>query len=127
LLETASYGAFHTDPPLVIALILDFECWESGDHRCLKNSKLGTIEAYLCIAMPALSIVFEAEDLGISSCIISPEQNQACKISKLKKGDTVPLIIGLGYEKKGAFQKKRDRKDLKELVYYEYFGGKKNG
>src|SRR3989344_5213048 len=48
----------------------------------------------------------------------------ASKILKLREGDAIPILIGLGYEKKGAFQKPRTRKDLKKLVSGEYFGGK---
>ncbi|OGF19906.1 hypothetical protein A3D54_00640 [Candidatus Falkowbacteria bacterium RIFCSPHIGHO2_02_FULL_45_15] len=124
LMKTASYGAFHSDPPLLIASVLDFECWECSEHRCVKNTKLGTVEAYLCIAMPTLSICFEALELGINSCILTPEIKSASKILKLREGDAIPILIGLGYEKKGAFQKPRTRKDLKKLVSGEYFGGK---
>lgn len=122
-MKTASFGAFHSDPPLLIALVLSFQCWESSEHRCIKNDKLGTIEAYLCIAMPALNICLEALDLGIDSCMLTPEMKNTSRILKLRKGDMVPLIVGLGYEKKGVFQKPRDRKELKELTYGEYFGG----
>lgn len=122
MIDSASYGAFHTDPPLLIVFVLDSECWETSDHRCIKNDKLGTMEAYLCIAMPALSMVFEATSLGIQSCILTPEQNISSKILKLNKGDQVPIMIGLGYEKPGSFQKKRTRKELKDLTSYEYFG-----
>ena len=124
LMETSSYGGFHNEPPLLIAVILDFEHCESSEHRCVKDGKLGIIEAHLCIAMPALSMVFQAEDLGINSCLLTPEQNSSSKILQLMKGDQVPIMIGFGYEKKEAFQKKRDRKELKELVSYEFFGGK---
>ncbi len=125
IIETASFGAFHTPPPVVIALVLNFECWENSSHRCVKNDKLGTIEAFLCIAMPALNMVFEAQELGINTAIITPEMGVISKLLKIRKSDFVPLVIAFGYEKKGAFQKKRVRKPLKELVYYETFLGRR--
>ncbi len=71
LIGISSYGGFHTDPALIIVLVLDSECWETSDHRCIKNNKVGTIESYLSIAMPALSMVFEAQELGISTCLLT--------------------------------------------------------
>ena len=126
LIRISSYGGFHTDPALIIALVLDFECWETSDHRCVRNSKVGTIESYLSIAMPALSMVFEAQEIGISTCLLTPEMNAASDILKLGRKNSAPLIVGFGYEKKGAFQKKRERKNLNEMVFSEYFGKKGN-
>lgn len=122
LMKTAIYGGFHDDPKVLIAVALDSAHAEASEHRCIKNAKLGTIEAYLCIAMPALSMVFQAQDLGIGSCILTPEQHLSSKILRLRKGDQVPIMIGLGHEKKVAFQKKRERKPLRDLVSYEVFG-----
>ena len=111
---------------MIIALVLDSECWETSDHRCVVNSKLGTIESYLSIAMPALSMVFEAQELGISTCLLTPEMNSASDILKIGKKNSAPLIVGFGYDKKGAFQKKRERKTLNGLVFSEYFGKEGN-
>lgn len=122
LMKTAFYGGFHDDPPLLIAVILDSGCWETSDHRCVRNEKLGTIEAYLSTAMPALSMALQAQDLGIGSCILTPEQEASSKILQLRKGDSILVMMGFGYEKKGAFQKKRERKSLHYLVSYELFG-----
>lgn len=122
LMKTTFYGGFHSDPPLLIAVVLDSAHWEASEHRCIKNAKLGTIEAYLSTAMPALSMVFQAEDLGIDSCILTPEQESSSKILRLRKRDQVPIMIGFGYEKKGAFQKKRERNPLHDSVSYEVFG-----
>lgn len=124
LMKIANYGDFHTDPALIIVLVLKSEYF-GGEHRCVKNEKLGIYESYLCTAMSAVSMVFEAQDTGIDSCLLTPEQNAVSKILKLKKGDIAPVMIGFGYEKKGAFQKKRERKELKELVSYEHYGRKK--
>jgi len=124
LIRISSLGAFHTDPPLIIAIVLRTECWEQSEHRCIKNQRLGTIEAYLSIAMPALNMILEAEDLGISSCLLTPEERGALRVLRLKKGDSVPLIVGFGYEKKSVFQKRRERKNLHEIVSYDHYGGR---
>lgn len=126
LIEISLYSVFHTYPTLIICLVLNSELWEKSDHRCVKNNKVGMVDALLSIAMPALSICFEAVDLGIDSCMLTPETKNTSRILRLRKGDAVPIIIGLGYEKKGAFQKPRERKELKEIVYGEFLGRKIN-
>jgi nitroreductase len=126
MMGAASYGAFHYDPPLIIALVLNRDCWENADHRCVKDSKLGMYEAYLCIAMPALSMIFEAQELGIDSAMLTPKQEDISAILKTASTDSVPLMIALGYEKKGAFQKKRVRKNISELAFSEQFGRQLN-
>ncbi len=126
LMKTTFYGAFHTDPAVIIAVVLKQECWAESNHICIKDSKLGYLEAFICIGQPALIIAFEAEELGVGSSLLSPNPPEAAKILKLRKGDAVHILVGLGYERKGAFQKKRARKELKELVSAEYFGGKTN-
>ncbi len=124
LMKTASYGAFHSDPSLIIALVLDTKCWESADHRCVKDAKLGIYEAYICIGQPALNMVFEAEELGIATALLTPKQTDAAAILKIRAGDVVPLLVAFGYEKKGSFQKPHKRKKLSEITSAEYFGGK---
>ncbi len=123
LMKTATFGAFHSDPALIIAVILDRDCWENAYYSFIKNAKLGVYEAYLCAAMPALSIVFEAQELGINSAMLTPKQEEASDILKIRENDAIPVMIGLGYEKAGAFQKSRIRKDIKLLTSGEYFGG----
>ena len=123
LMKITSYGAFHTDPTLIIALIVKLECWEKGEYRCIKNNKITVDEVNLCVSMAALNMVLEAEDIGINSAILTPEKNSSSKILRLRKGDLIPIMVGFGYERKEAFQKKRERKQLKELVSYEFFEG----
>ena len=123
-MRTTSYGAFHTDPPLLIAVVLKTECYTKGTHRCIKDEKMGMFESYLCAAMPALNMCYQAFDLGISSSLLTPEPSEARKILNIKVGNDIPLLVAFGYEKKTAFQKKRERKPLSELVFYEVFGNK---
>jgi nitroreductase len=124
LMEKASYGAFHTIPSLVIVPVVIEEFCE-GDSLCVKNKKLGIFEGQICLTTAVTSMVFQAESLGIGTALITPDQKHLGELMKLKKGDLVPVFIALGYEKKDAFQKKRIRKELKEIVSYEYRGGAK--
>lgn len=123
LMKTAFYGAFHTNPPIIIAIVLVNECWKDSEHRCDLDSKLGIYEGFLCIGMSALNMILEAQELGIASALLSPHQN-IIKTLRGRKGDFIPLMVAFGYEKKKAFQKKRERKELKKLVSGEYFGRK---
>ena len=75
--------------------------------------------------MVGLNMTLEAKDIGVDSCMITPEQKRVKNILKIKKSDTVPLIIAFGYQKKGAFQKKREREILSKMTSFEFFGGKK--
>ena len=68
-------------------------------------------------------MILEAQSLGIDSCILTPE-SKILEILKLEKKDIVPVMIGLGYEKKNAYQKKRWRKKMNEIVYHECFKNK---
>ena len=126
-MESAHYGAFHTDPPLIIGLVLLDEHWEPSAHRGIKNSKVGTADAYLCLGMSALSMVLEAHDLGVDSGLVTPELHPSSEILRLTGNTLCPLMVVLGYEQKGAFQKKRERKALKEIVFWEHFGKGANG
>ena len=118
-MRLSCFGAFHTEPPIIITAILDAKIWNDGDHRCVMGGKLGKIESYLCIAMPILAMAYQAEDTGIQSCMLTPESKSICKLLKVKNKDAVPIVLGIGYEKKGAFQKERTRKPLSQLMRSE--------
>ncbi len=119
------YGGFHEDPPLIIAIVLDSGCWKENKYICGKDKKSELIDVYESIGIAALNMIYEAHDLDIDSCLLTPSQKDVSEILKIKKPDICPLMAGFGYEKKGAFQKERERKPLSELVSYEYMGGKK--
>lgn len=118
IMESAFYGGFHTNSPMIIVPVLEEKSY-SNDYRGAKNGKSGFVEGNLCLAMAAMSMIYAAEDLGINTAIITPKENLIQKILGLKEKDFVPICICVGYEKKGAFQKKRERKELKEIVVYE--------
>lgn len=122
LLKTTFFGAFHSPPPLIIALVLESTI-VGGEHVAVRNNKVSKREALLAIGMCGLNMAYEAQGLGISSCFLSPSK-KADAILKLKENDSIPLLIGFGYEKKSAFQKERTRKELKQIVSFESFGEK---
>ncbi|HIH39597.1 TPA: hypothetical protein HA219_02675 [Candidatus Woesearchaeota archaeon] len=125
LTMTANYGDFHTDAPLMVALVLIKKLCPGRGFSCFKGHDSFVHDSYMCIGMAALNMLLEARDLNIDSCLLTPHQNKVKSILKIKKEDVVPLLIGFGYQKKGVFQKKRDRNGLKDVVSYELFGRRK--
>ena len=107
-------------PPVMIAVVLE-------PNRLIEKALLKAHEQdfvfshrHMNIGMALSNIVHEATSLGISSAIRSPLKPMANKILKTPGGSEVSVIIALGYEEKGAVQRRRSRRPLKELVSYEY-------
>ncbi len=121
LMMTANYGDFHTDPTLMIALVLLRKCCPSPNYSCFQGMESQMQDSFMCIGMVGLNMVLEARELGIDSCILSPEQKAARKILLVNKSDAVPLIVGFGSQRIHAFQKKRERKSIAEITSYEIF------
>lgn len=124
LMMTANYGDFHTDPALIVALVLLRTKCAGTNFSCFRGTDTGIYDSFMCIAMAGLSMVLEAHDKNINSCMITPEQKKAKKILKVKNEDNVPLLLGFGYQSKNAFQKKRERDNLKSITSHEYLGGR---
>ena len=118
LISMAYYGEFHTEPPLIIALVLRQELCQGENHSCFAGEDSEVHDSYMSIAMSALCMILEARHLGIDSCILTPVQKKIKALLNVDKKDAVPLIVGFGYEKEGAFQKKRERRPLKNIVSY---------
>lgn len=111
LVSICNFGVYHQNPPLIIAFII--EACSEEESICM----MGKYDDYICIGQPALNMIYEATVLGIASCYLSPTKIKAEKILKIPKDTKVAIMVGFGYEKKGAFQKVRTRKPLKELVF----------
>lgn len=124
LVRTANYGDFHSDPSMMIAIVLVEKRCLGKNLSCFRGVDSKVHDSYMSCGMAALQMVLEAADMGIDSCFLTPEQVSAKKILKIKKEDALPIIVGIGYKKKGSFQKKRERINLKKLVSYEFSGGK---
>ncbi len=84
----------------------------------------GIFEDYMPLSMPVLLMALEAENLGCASCILCVKESEAFRVLKLEKGDICPLVLAVGYPVKNEQKKARERKELYDLVSYEYSGGK---
>lgn len=124
LVVTANYGDFHSNPTLIIAIVLRQEKCLGKGHSCFRGKDSGVYDSYMSCGMAALQMILEAADLNIDSCILTPEQYKVKKVLKIKSIDAVPLLVGFGYQKNGTFQKKRKREELKKIVFYDFFRGK---
>ncbi len=121
LMKTANYGFFHEYPPLIIACVLRNDQCAGPNFACYRDTDSNVHDTFMSVGIAAYNICLEAEDLGISSCLLTPEQEAVKKILKIKKEDHVPLLVGVGYEKKGVFKRSRKRRDLKSMVSSELF------
>jgi nitroreductase len=129
MVDAAYYGSFHGEPPVIIAIVLPREKYCGGTHRGIVQGRLGAKEALFSIAMPALSISLCATDLGVSSCIFSLDETLLPPGLGIRKGDSVPLAVGLGYEggKAGDCKFLHSRKPLAKMVHNEKFSAKRAG
>jgi nitroreductase len=121
ILRTANYGFFHTEPNAIIAVVLITEKCKGPNHSCFRGKDSGVHDSHMSIGMSVYGMSLQAKDLGIDSCIITPEQKEVKKILKVKKEDAVPLFLGLGYENKNTFKRDRTRLELKEITSKETF------
>lgn len=124
LMDSCYYGFFRSDPPVIIALVIPKEIYSGGSHRVMKNGTVGSVEAHLCIAMPALNMCFQAENAGLASALLTPNEQIAAKLLALRKGDRLPIIVGIGHydESKPKIMDNHQRHPLSELVYFEKMG-----
>lgn len=133
LVDTTHYvhaPFIHPLPPAIIAFVLpSVDLLHDRAPRefphCCKDSTCNQHrnELELCFSMAVFSSTLTATDLGINSCILTPKQDLASNILKVKKDKgIVRLLVGFGYEKKNAFQKERAREKLLNLVSYEQYG-----
>lgn len=118
LVKACHYGAFYTCPPIAIAVVA--QPIYSKKPGLLRGEAAGFADyhKYLNVAMPVANMVYEAESLGVGTCILSPIVDEANKILGVPKGSEAILVVGFGHEKEGAFQKKRERKGLSEITSY---------
>lgn len=123
LLQSAHYGFYDyykhgSHPPVVVGLVLKKKYW-SGEYGFPSKDKAGIFEAYMSIAMPAMNMMLQAEELGVSSTLLNMQESLSYKLVKLEHGDCMPIMVCLGYEKDGSEQKPRERKPLEEIVRSE--------
>lgn len=122
LMDVCPYGAFHTDPPLMIAVVMRPTC--EGNHRICSHGQMADLnEAYMCSAMAALNMAYEAMSNGLSSCFLSPMSRKANEILRVPKDHRTILLVCIGKERRNGFSLKRTRAPLEEMTSNERFGG----
>lgn len=121
VINASYYGLFHNLPPLLVVIALSKEIASSEPHRGMVKGKLGAYESIMSAAMPALMMSLEAEDLGISSCILSLDEGHLPKELGIKNGAFAPLALGLGYAEKDECSSGQThiRKPLSQIVRKE--------
>jgi len=129
LMGAAYYGLFHDCPPVVVCIVVPREFTKYQRHRGIKKGLLGRDESILNPGMPALLMALEAESLGIGSCILTLDEKLISHTVGLRKGDRLPIAVGLGYPSgdkcPGGFT--HTRKPLGSLVDFGRFSGVSDG
>lgn len=125
LMDLCYYGYFHTLPTTMVAIV--GEPLYLGEDALLRGKAKDFIPShkYLNLSLPVMNMCLQATTMKINTCIVSPIIAEANEILKVPKGKVTILLIGFGYEKKGAYQKPRERKKLEDVVHYEEYSGKK--
>lgn len=124
LIELGAYGAYYGTPKLAIAVVLE-EMY--SDKKALlkgQNKNYVTSHQYMNIGSIEAYIVLAVEALGYKSAIISMPPEKAGAVLKVPKEKTTLLLIAIGGEKNNAYQKPHVRKQLSEIINYEYYGEK---
>ncbi len=111
----AVYGRFHSRPPIVVAIVLEKDCIGPPS---VKDDKMRLHDAYMSVSMPALCMALAAAELGIDSCLLTPDEDTAKLALRLKENEEVPIVIGLGHKVSGLPHAPPSRKSLKEIVRY---------
>lgn len=123
--HAVSYPFIQSNPTSIIVFILQPSCFADSQICVPLGEKEQINESRMCLGMSVLNASLEAESLGISSCILTPKQEEVSKILNLNKSDSPLIILGLGYPPKEKDNRKRTRKPLDNLISYEVFKNKK--
>jgi len=123
LTQSSNYGETHTAPAAMVAVVLQAGMTTKEGLSCIASlDQDGPYDSYMCCGMAALQMILEAESRKIDSCLLTPNREKAKKLLKVRPEDALAIIVGFGYQSKGAKQKKRWRKELNEIVSHEFFG-----
>lgn len=121
LMELCIYGLFYTEPPVLVAVVLDHV---KDLLPGLKRGRAGELydsHMYMNIGFCSANMINESQSLGIDSAILSPFVKEANKILHVPYGKEALLLLAFGYRKKGSYDKRKDRKALKDIVMYEKY------
>ena len=122
LIDICEYGEYHSTPNTIIAVVLEPIYISEGGYRAGPGKKFSDYHKFLNIGLVVGNIVNQATELGIHSCILSPEIKKSNKILNVTGKREALILVGLGYERPMAFEKKQERKELSNLVFYEEYG-----
>lgn len=117
LMNTAFYGAFHTDPPCIIVLVIPEDSWADKTM----DDEFSRSQAMLSVAMPALNIAYQAQDDGLASCFLTPLKDVK-SIIDVRDHSLVPLMVGVGFADEKGYTPKRHRKPASQIVRHEQYG-----
>ncbi len=144
LLSKLSIGQAHVkNAKALIVCIADENAWEEAKITHIKNPALNPalqgengllIRTMEQVIYPISYMMLEAENLGISSCIIGALGNEITQIETetyqevksklgLKEGQILSTIITLGYEEIASEPNKK-RKEFDDVVFLEKIGQK---
>ena len=124
IMELSYYGFFHSEPAAIIVAVMEHTRKKMPGMYRGSNAHMAAYHTYLDIGLPILSMAYEAESLGIYSCILSPQVKEANRLLGVPVGSEAILALGIGYEKKGAFAKKHEREEYTGMVFSEKYGKK---
>ncbi|MFA4983302.1 MAG: nitroreductase family protein [Candidatus Micrarchaeia archaeon] len=127
MMKTSFYGYLHNDPALIISIAIRDQYWQDDYMSGAQPGILGILECYMSAGMAGANMVFEAQSLGIDSCIITPDPSKSPFILGLSARDFNPIFLCFGYGQKGAKRRVRERKGISEIVSYEQIGNQKRG
>jgi nitroreductase len=120
IMNFASYGVYHSTPDTVIIAVLDMKHIEDN-FESVDSDGMHIKDGAFSVAIAGNNIALQAEELGIASCIISFKDKELNDLLKIPKQNSVIYGIGLGYEKKNAFQKEKEFRKYEDIVSYEHF------
>jgi len=124
-MELSYYGFFHSEPAEIIVAVMEHTKKKMPGMYRGSNARMAAYHTYLDVGLPVLSMAYEAESLGIKSCILSLQVKEANKLLGVPVGSEAILALGIGYEKRGAYAGKRAREEYSSIVFSEKYGKKR--
>ncbi len=124
LLRHCTYGRFHPNANVFVCLAVPPAFSDKPGLRSKGLAPYAEKHRFMSASLPLLCMALAAYDAGVGSSIVS-FLGDAKKLVGLPPGWEMPVGLTLGYEVKGAFVPKRERKSLKDIVSFERFTGRK--
>ena len=125
LLDNAYYGEFHYLPPVIIVVVM--EPIYTNKKQLLRGElkRFADTHQYLNVSLPVLNMCLAATSLGVDSFIASLITDEPSRLLNIPKARKAILLVGLGYGMDGAYKRRRERKRIDDVIFYDYYGGKR--